>query len=448
MTPARRNSRRGADPTAYTPSYAYRGPRAERELYCEDVALSRIAEAAGTPAYVYSRASIEAAYRRLDRAFGALPHTLCYAVKANSNLAVLRILARLGSSFDIVSGGELDRLRRIARSRQAHRFFGRGENARRDSRGADAIRERPPRRDSALQRRIGRGAGGATERSGAPRAAGGARPSLAIRVNPDVLAGGHPHISTGHHHHKFGVDWTEARRLYLAHKNSRWIAWRGISVAHRLADFERRAVPAGARAARVVRARPGARMEFASTTSISAAGSAFATRTKPRWCRRHSRGRWRKSSVRSAAGCCRAGARDRGPGGRAAHARALREGKSREDIRDRGRGDERSDPPVLYGAKHPITPAARDEAVAAPKKHCRCGRTRVRIRRFSGAGLAARSGRGRRSVDLWTAGAYGFVQSSNYNARRRAAEVLVEGRRFRVARRRETYDDLVRGETA
>ena len=84
-----------------------------RALYGENVALARIADEVGTPAYVYSRASIEAAYRDLDRAFGSLPHTLCYAMKANSNLSVLRVLARLGSSFDIVSGGELDRLGRI-----------------------------------------------------------------------------------------------------------------------------------------------------------------------------------------------------------------------------------------------------------------------------------------------------------------------------------------------
>ena len=82
-------------------------------MCCEDVAVDKIADGAGTPAYVYSGGAIEAAYRRLDRAFGALPHAICYAVKANSNLAVLKLLAKLGSSFDIVSGGELDRLRRI-----------------------------------------------------------------------------------------------------------------------------------------------------------------------------------------------------------------------------------------------------------------------------------------------------------------------------------------------
>src|SRR5271167_3335159 len=87
---------RGVDPTRYTPFYTYRsagrGASRRQELYCEGASLEGIADAAGTPAYVYSRASIEAAYRRLDRAFGTLPHTVCYSVKANGNLAVLRIL--------------------------------------------------------------------------------------------------------------------------------------------------------------------------------------------------------------------------------------------------------------------------------------------------------------------------------------------------------------------
>src|ERR1700683_2072211 len=94
-----------ADPTEYTPFFAYRSASGgAKELHAEGVSLEQIANAVGTPAYIYSRAAIEQAYRRLDRAFGAFPHSLCYSLKANSNLSVLRILARLGSSFDVVSG--------------------------------------------------------------------------------------------------------------------------------------------------------------------------------------------------------------------------------------------------------------------------------------------------------------------------------------------------------
>ncbi len=100
---------RAVDPIRYTPGFSYRGSR----LFCEGVSVEKVAARFGTPAYLYSRASIVQAYRRLDSAFGALPHTICYAVKANSNLGILRVFAALGAGFDIVSGGELYRLRRI-----------------------------------------------------------------------------------------------------------------------------------------------------------------------------------------------------------------------------------------------------------------------------------------------------------------------------------------------
>src|SRR5271167_235455 len=125
---SKRTKSRRVDPARFTPGFAYRGPSSRRQnLFCEGVPLDRIAGSLGTPAYVYSRASIEGAYRALDRAFGSLPHQLCYAVKANSNLAILRVLANLGSAFDIVSGGELDRLQRIGVSGRRIVFSGVGK---------------------------------------------------------------------------------------------------------------------------------------------------------------------------------------------------------------------------------------------------------------------------------------------------------------------------------
>jgi diaminopimelate decarboxylase len=230
MTRARKTAR-SADPTSYTPCYAYEAAgRGTRALYCEGVPLARIADEVGTPAYVYSRASIEAAYRGLDHAFGSLPHTICYAMKANSNLSVLRVLARLGSSFDIVSGGELDRLGRVGVPGNRIVFSGVGKT-REEIREALRYGGKGSRRSGILLFNVESGAEMEVLLSEAARhvAAGGTRPSAAIRVNPDVLAGGHPHIATGAHQHKFGVDWQEARRLYLAHKDSAWIAWRGIT---------------------------------------------------------------------------------------------------------------------------------------------------------------------------------------------------------------------------
>jgi len=434
-----------ADPTTYTPNFAYRGGR-EAEVYCEGVRLSRIAEAAGTPAYVYSRASIEGAYRQLDRAFGALPHALCYAVKANSNLAVLRILARLGSSFDIVSGGELDRLRRLRVPGKRIVFSGVGKTR-------EEIRE--------ALKYSGASGGGIlafnvesaaeldllVEEAARHVKAGGSRAAVAMRVNPDVMAGAHPHISTGHHHHKFGVDWAETRRLYVAHKDSRWIEWRGIT-AHigsqilSVAPYRQ----ALARLASYVRdlARKGIRLEHIDI------GGGFGVRyTKEGALAPADLARALAEMMRPL-GCrllVEPGRAIVGPAGvlltRVLYVKENR-GKAFVIV-DAAMNDLIR--PVLYGATHAITPAvrangsfrgARKVDVVGPI----CESADFLARDWPLAPVKAGD-----LLIVWTAGAYGFVQSSNYNARRRAAEVLVEGRRFRTVRRRQSCDDLVRGET-
>ena len=222
------------DPTEYTAHFSNRhsGTRtqATQELYCDRVPVERIAEAVGTPAYVYSKGSIEDAYKRLDRAFASYPHAICYALKANSNLSILRLMAKLGSSFDIVSGGELDRLRRVGVDGGRIVFSGVGKT-REEIREAIRYRGRKSARSGILLFNVEseQELGILIEEAARSVKAGGVRVSAAIRVNPDVLAGGHPHIATGFHRHKFGLEWPAARRLYDAHKDSRWIAWRGIS---------------------------------------------------------------------------------------------------------------------------------------------------------------------------------------------------------------------------
>src|SRR5271170_129986 len=449
MISARRKSPRGADPTDYTPSYAYESAaRGTRALYCEGVSLSRIADEVGTPAYVYSRASIEAAYRRLDRAFGSLPHTLCYAMKANPNLSVLRVLARLGSSFDIVSGGELDRLRRVGVPGSRIVFSGVGKT-REEIRDALRYGGKNSRRGGILLFNVESGAELEVLLSEAARhvAAGGGRPSAAIRVNPDVLAGGHPHIATGAHQHKFGVDWQEARRLYLAHKDSAWLAWRGIT-AHlgsqifsiapyrraltRLASFVRDLAKNGIRIEYLdIGGGLGIRYTDEAALPPAAYAKALAEIVRPLGCRL----------------LIEPGRTLVGPAGVLLTRVLYVKGNHRKTfvVVDAAMNDLIR--PVLYGATHPITPAIRASGAAAKK-------TRVDI-----VGPVCESGdflardwplATVASGDLlvvWTAGAYSFAQSSNYNARRRPVEVLVERRRFRVARRREKYDDLVRGES-
>ena len=447
MTAARSRAKAAsiADPTAYTPNYAYRGPRASSEVYCEGVSLSRIAQAVGTPAYVYSRASIEAAYRQLNRAFGALPHTLCYAMKANSNLAVLRVLARLGSSFDIVSGGELDRLRRLRVPGKRIVFSGVGKT-REEIRGALRY---PGARGGILAFNVESGAELELLLSEAARhvAAGGARPSLAIRVNPDVLAGGHPHISTGHHHHKFGVDWGEARRLYLAHKDSRWIQWSGVtshigsqilSVApyrqalRRLASYVRDLAREGIRLGHVdIGGGFGVRYTDETALVPREFARALTEIMRPLGCRL----------------MIEPGRAIAGPAGvLLTRVLYMKENRGKTFvIVDAAMNDLIR--PVLYGAKHAITPAIREAAGSASPKIVDVVGSVCESADFLARDWPLASVKAGDLLIVWTAGAYGFVQSSNYNSRRRAAEVLVEGRRFRVARRRQTYDDLVRGET-
>jgi len=442
---------RGADPTQYTAFYEYRaagrGASRKQELYCEGASLADIADAAGTPAYVYSRASIEAAYRRLDRAFGSLPHTVCYAVKANGNLAVLRVLARLGSSFDIVSGGELDRLRRIGVAGNRIVFSGVGKT-REEIREALRYPGKSARRGGIFLFNVESEAELEVLFGEAARhiAAGGERPAAAIRVNPDVMAGGHPHISTGHHHHKFGVDWAEARRLYLAHKDSRWIRWRGIS-AHigsqilnvapyrrelkRLASYTRELQRNGIHL-ETIDAGGGLGVRYTGETELSASAyaRALAEIVQPLGCRLLVEpGR---SIVGPAAVLLTRVLYVKKNGGKTF---VVVDAAINDIIR-----------PALYGATHAVTAAVRAGSGSSKKQIVDvvgpiCESTDVLARDWPLEAVEPGD-----LLAIWTAGAYCFAWSSNYNARRRAAEILVEGWRFRVVRRRETYDDLVRAE--
>ena len=441
------NVARGVDPTKFTPCFAYRGSSSgKQELYCESVALSEVAESAGTPAYVYSRASIEVAYRTLDQAFGSLPHTVCYAVKANSNLSVLRILAGLGSSFDIVSGGELDRLCRVGVPGDRIVFSGVGKTP-------EEIRE-------AIRYSVDGSTGSGillfNVESGAELdillaeaarhvSAGGARPSVSIRVNPDVMAGGHPHIATGARHHKFGVDWQEARKLFLAHRDSRWIVWRGIS-AH-LGSQIFSLTPYRQALTRIASYVRDLALNGISLEIVDIGGGLGIRYTKESPLLPPAYARTLAKIVRPL-GCrllIEPGRALVGPAG-VLLTRVLQVKETRGKtfvVVDAAMNDLIR--PVLYGATHAITPAIR-------------GRSDAKAKRVDVVGPVCESGdflardwplppvKAGDLLVVWTAGAYGFVQSSNYNARRRAAEVLVDGGNFRGVRRRETYDDLVRGE--
>ena len=173
------------------------------ELYAENVALREIAETHGTPCYVYSRAHIESQWRAFDGAFGARPHLVCYAVKANSNLGLLNLLARLGSGFDIVSVGELDRV--LAAGGQARQggFSGVGKGVHEIERALEAGIHCFNVESEAELVRINDVA-----------AKTGHRAAISLRVNPDVDAKTHPYISTGLKENKFGIAMEHARAVY------------------------------------------------------------------------------------------------------------------------------------------------------------------------------------------------------------------------------------------
>jgi len=176
----------------------------EGVLHAEDVALPTIAAAHGTPTYVYSRAAIEANFRAYDSAFGEQAHLVCFAVKSNSNLAVLNLLARLGAGFDIVSGGELERV--LAAGGEAGKvvFSGVGKSRAEMQRALD-VGIRCFNVESLPE----------LERLNELALAAGKRAPVSLRVNPDVDAKTHPYISTGLKDNKFGVAIEDAEAAYV-----------------------------------------------------------------------------------------------------------------------------------------------------------------------------------------------------------------------------------------
>ncbi|MGY2194201.1 diaminopimelate decarboxylase [Pseudomonas pergaminensis] len=174
------------------------------ELFAEGVALSAIAERFGTPTYVYSRAHIEAQYRSFTDALDGVPHLVCYAVKANSNLGVLNVLARLGAGFDIVSRGELERVLAAGGKAEKIVFSGVGKT-REDMRRALEVGVHCFNIESTDE----------LERLQVVAAEMGVRAPISLRVNPDVDAGTHPYISTGLKENKFGIAIADAEDVYI-----------------------------------------------------------------------------------------------------------------------------------------------------------------------------------------------------------------------------------------
>jgi diaminopimelate decarboxylase len=395
--------------------------------------LEEIAAKVGTPCYVYSADAILSRYREYANALEGCAHTICYAVKANSNLGVLRLLAEAGSGFDIVSGGELFRVLKAGGEASKTVFSGVGKTA-------DEI-------DYAL----GQGIFGFNSESEAELAlineiAGkrGMKPRVALRVNPDVDASTHPYISTGLRQHKFGIDIHEAESVYERAMKLPNIALESVSchigsqildpqsiheaIAKMLALVDRlkarglgithldlggglgvaykpedRSPSIAAFIARIRQqtASSGLHLMFEPGRSIVAEAGVLLTRVLAR----------------------------------------KRNGDKEFVIVDAAMNDLLR--PSLYQAYHEIVPVEESgrAKIAADivGPVCETGDFFARDREIAPVEPGE-------LIEIRTAGAYGFVMSSNYNSRPRAAEVLVEGAAFKVVRQRERIEDLVSGE--
>lgn len=437
------------DPVAFTPYFAWKKASSQaEEVFCEGVSLAAVAEKFSTPTYLYSRAAISDAYREFEDGLRGSGHTICFAVKSNGNLSILKRLAELGSGFDIVSGGELRLLQHIGVPGNRIVFSGVGKSREeiREALNYRAGTQREPgillfNAESEAELDI------LTEEASHIVENGAKPPATAIRVNPDVLAGGHPHIATGRHEHKFGLEWKEAKRLYLAHSNSKWIRWEGLS-AHigsqitRLDPF-RRAVKrlvgyvnelkaqgislryldvGGGLGVRYSDQKPPKRTEYAKLIKEVVRGSNVDILLEP----------GRSIVAQSAVLLTRVVYTKTNRGKRF----VIVDGAMNDLMR-----------PSLYGAIHPITKMTRNGKELNVKRQradivgpvCETGDCFLRewpIGNVQAGDLLA----------IWGAGAYGMALASNYNARCRPAEVLVEGDTFRLIRRRETQDDLQRSD--
>ena len=402
------------------------------QLHAESVPLADVAARYGTPTYVYARATLERHWHAFDAALGGRPHLICYAVKANSNLAVLNLFARLGSGFDIVSGGELERVLKAGGDPGRIVFSGVGKTAAEMRRALEVgIRCFNVESDSELDR-LNAVAGELKQRA-----------PVSLRVNPDVDAGTHPYISTGLKENKFGIDIATAEQVYLRAAALPNLAIVGVD-CH-----------IGSQLTQVTPFVDALRRVLALVDRLAARGVAI-----------------RHLDVGGGLGIRYRDEQPPEPGEYLAPLLELLAGRDVEILVEPGRAivgnagllltrveylkhTDHKDfaiidaamndllRPALYAAWQNIAPV-RPRPDATPRLYdlvgpvCETGDFLGKDRE-----LALEPGD---LLAVHSAGAYGFSMSSNYNSRPRAAEVMVDGDQVHLIRARETLDDLWRGE--
>lgn len=407
----------------------------EEKLYCEEVPLEEIARSAGTPCYVYSAGTILSAWRAYDEAFEGVPHLVCYAVKANSSLALLSMLARAGSGFDIVSGGELFRVLKAGGDPAKVVFSGMGKTAaeieqalRAGIRNFNCESEAEPELIDSIAAKLG-----VTAR-------------FSLRVNPDVNPETHPYISTGMRDHKFGIDIGAAADVYRRTRALKNVTASGVSchIGSQILDYS----PILEAAGKVLALVETLQSEGLAIDHVDLGGGLgiayrmgdeaplirdFITDLRDRIGKA-------KLTIMIEPGRSIVGA----AGVLLTQVLYRKQSPTKEFVVvDAAMNDLIR--PALYKAHHEIRPL-RQRAnaplviadVVGPV--CETGDFLARDREMPDAEPGE-------WLAISSAGAYGFVLASNYNSRPRGAEVLVEGSKWRVIRTRETWDDLIRGES-
>jgi diaminopimelate decarboxylase len=429
------------------PAFAYRETRqgllwrrsAGQVLHCDEVSLERLAERFGTPLYVYSGSAIREHVRAFERAFRKVPHTICYSVKANSNLSILRLLSSLDCGFDVVSGGELERVLRADR-RSARRVVFSGVGKTPDEISA-ALKARIPLFNLESEAEMW------TVAECAGRVKTKAR--IAFRVNPDVPADTHPYISTGLHEHKFGVPIEEARKLYAQAAATGYLRPIGVSV--HIGSQIMEMAPFTAAMERVASLVRELRADEHEIKYVDAGGGLAITYEKSDETEFHERvAAYAEALLRPLRGLkvhllLEPGRSIIGSAG-ALLTRVLyrkMNGAHKFLVVDAAMNDFLR--PALYDAYHEIIPVRlseneTEETVDVVGPVCESGDFLARERTLPLA-------HARDLLAVLDTGAYGMVLASNYNSRPRPAEVLVEGKSALLVRRREMIEDLISPES-
>ena len=443
-------------------------------LHCEEVDLGRVAQEFGTPLYVYSAGTILDHYRRLDAALKPLDHLICYAVKANSNRAVLQLLGQAGAGYDIVSGGELFRVLKAGGDAKKCTFAGVGKSR------------------QEIEYALDQGVYSFNVESEAEldyiekiAAAENRRGPIAIRVNPDVDPHTHEYIATGSHENKFGIPLERAAAVYERASQMRHIDLLGIQmhIGSQITEAEPFAAAVGKVAPLVIKLKRKYGLRF-----FSIGGglgivyeSSFASGAREWWNSQSGAAAVKTVSIPEYVDAVLPALGELElrillePGrllvGNAGvlltRVRYIKQaGQKKFAIVDAGMNDLIR--PALYHSYHEIVPVAEPaegsgDSLSEPSasRSQRPNRRVVKARQLEKidiVGPVCESGdffaldREMPPVAegdllaIMSAGAYGFVMASNYNSRPLPAEVLVQGAQFSLIRKRQTYEDLVRGE--